>query len=60
MTAADQYRALAADLFARARNESLAYVAYEWEHLALCYEAFAKQAESNGRKDTSREPILRG
>jgi hypothetical protein len=31
----------------------------EWEHLAVCYDRLAKQAERNERFDLTYEPILR-
>ena len=58
MTPSEQYRKLAADLRARAHNES-ANVRAEWEHLARCYIGLAEQAEQNSWTDATYEPILR-
>ena len=59
MTAAEQYRALAAQLRARAQNEDSAQLRAEWEHLARCYVRLAEQADRNGHTDVTYEPILR-
>jgi hypothetical protein len=45
MTAADQYRALAADCEARAQRERIAAYRREWEYLAHSYKQLAQQAE---------------
>ena len=59
MTAADQYRKLAAKLTAKARDESSPALRAEWNHLALIYLRLAEQAERNSRTDVTYEPILR-
>ena len=59
MTSAEQYRALAAQLRARAQNEESAQLRAEWEHLARCYVRLAEQADRNGHTDVTYEPILR-
>ncbi len=58
MTPADEYRILAANLYARARNEKSQFVSAEWIQLAHCYELLAEQAEKNRRTDRTYEPIL--
>jgi hypothetical protein len=60
MTPADQYRHLAAELHIRANNEPSTHLKAEWDYLAHCYEVLAHQAETNGRFDLGREPILSG
>ena len=60
MTPADQYRHLAAELHTRASNEPRADFKAEWNYLAHCYEALARQADKNGRIDVDQEPILSG
>jgi len=59
MTSAEQYRTLAAQLRARAKNEESAHLRAEWEHLACCYIRLAEQADRNGHMDVTYEPILR-
>lgn len=59
MTPSAQYRALAANLRARARSADSEEIAAEWEHLADCYVRLAEQADQNGRLDVTYEPILR-
>lgn len=51
MTPAEQYRALASQLRARARLAHTARLMSEWEHLARCYLRLATQAEENERLD---------
>ncbi len=60
MTPADEYRILAANLYARANIEKAKLVTAEWIHLARCYELLAEQAEKNRRTDRTAEPILSG
>lgn len=59
MTAADQYRSLAARLEARAQAEQDAQLRAEWRHLSRSYLRLAEQAERSGRRDLAYEPILR-
>ncbi len=59
MTAADQYRSLAARLEARAQAEQNPQLRAEWRHLARSYLRLAEQAERCGRIDVTYEPILR-
>jgi hypothetical protein len=58
MTPAEQYRALAAKMRANLLMMDRSSHA-EWEHLAVCYDRLAKQAERNERFDLTYEPILR-
>jgi hypothetical protein len=51
MTPAEQYRALASQLRARARLADTPRLMSEWEHLARCYLRLATQAEENERLD---------
>ena len=46
MTRAEEYRALAKDVRARAANEADLRIKTEWENLALMYVHLAKQANS--------------
>jgi hypothetical protein len=60
VTPADQYRKLASQLQAHAREADSEYLRIEWEHLAHCYLRLAEQADKNSRVDVSCEPpILR-
>ena len=59
MSPAQQYRKLAAQLAAKARNEKDRAAKVEWEHLAKSYLRLAEQAEKNSRTDVTYEPILR-
>lgn len=59
MSPAQQYRKLAAELQAKARQENDGSVKAEWNHLAQCYLRLAEQAEKNSRFDVTYEPILR-
>lgn len=64
MTPADSYRKMAAELQAKAANETNAGFASEWEHLALCYLRLAQQADQNDTLDLAVEvgpsPTLKG
>lgn len=51
MTPAEQYRALASQLRARARLAETPRLMSEWEHLANCYLRLARQAEANEKLD---------
>lgn len=51
MTTADQYRARAAELLRRARNETSPMIRSEWENLAKSYRHLAEQADRNSRMD---------
>ncbi len=51
MTPAEQYRALASQLRARARLADTPRLMSEWEHLASCYLRLARQAEENEKLD---------
>lgn len=57
MTAAGQYRRLAAQLSAKARKEKSPDA--DWNHLAKSYLRLAQQAERNARTDFSYEPVVR-
>jgi hypothetical protein len=57
MSPAQQYRKLAAELRAKARQENDRAVKAEWDHLAQCYLRLAEQAEKN--TNVTYEPILR-
>jgi len=59
MSPAQQYRRLAAELRAKARQETDGAAKAEWNHLAWCYLRLAEQAEKNSRNDVTYEPILR-
>ena len=61
MTPADQYRAIATELIARAGAESDPVSASQWEHLAKCYLRLAEQADQNSLTDIAIEvgPKLR-
>ncbi len=59
MTPGDEYRILAANLRARASYEKSPTATAEWNHLALCYERLAEQADKNRRTNRTYEPILR-
>jgi len=59
MTPSQQYRRLAAELRAKARQERDPAARAEWNHLAQCYVRLAEQADRNLRTDVSYEPILR-
>ena len=59
MTPANQYRALASGLRAKACAEVSEHLKAEWEILAQCYLRLAEQAEKNSRTDLTYEPILR-
>lgn len=59
MTNADQYRKLAAQLTAKARDEKSPDLRAEWNHLAQSYLRLAAQAERNARADVTYEPALR-
>ncbi len=59
MTTADQYRARAAELFTRARNETSPMIRSEWENLAKSYLHLAEQADRNSRTDIVYEPPQR-
>lgn len=56
MTAADEYRARAAELLKRARSEASLMIRSEWENLAKSYLHLAEQAERNSRMDIVYEP----
>jgi len=58
VTPAEQYRALAAKLRARARTAENVGLAVEWNHLAECYIRLAEQADKNSSLDVTYEPIL--
>jgi len=60
MTPAEQYRALAAKLDAKARAETDPQIRAEWHHLAMNYLRLAKQAERNQASDAAHQPLLRG
>ena len=60
MTSADQYRALASRLRARARAADTPCHTSEWEHLARCYLRLARQAEQNEKLDLVYETPPRG
>jgi hypothetical protein len=51
MTAADQYRKVAAQLKARAASEPNKRLAAEWAHLSRCYLRLAAQADTNDLTD---------
>lgn len=56
MTPADQYRVRAAELSAKARDETNPALKAEFEALALGYIRLAEQAERNARNDIVYEP----
>jgi len=59
MTPAAQYRALAAQLRKRAREDAnTPRLAAEWNHLVDCYMQLAEQAERNSSPDAASNPIL--
>ena len=51
MALADQYRARAAELSARAQGETARAIRLEYENLALAYLRLAEQADRNSRTD---------
>ena len=51
MTTEEKYRAQAAELLMRARNEASPMIRSEWENLAKSYIHLAEQAERNSRTD---------
>ena len=55
-TAADRYRVKAAELSAKARQESRADLRAEYERLAASYLLLASQAERNSANDLVYEP----
>ena len=55
MSTADSYRALAAELKAKAAKEGSATLASEYEHLARAYLRLAEQAERNEQLDPHPE-----
>jgi hypothetical protein len=60
MTPAEQYRAPAAKLDAKARAELDPQIRAEWTHLAMNYLRLAKQAERNQAADAAHQSLLRG
>ena len=58
MAPADQYRKLAAQLSAKARDETSPELRAEWIHLARSYQRLAEQADRNRHTDTRYDPIL--
>jgi hypothetical protein len=59
MTNADQYRKLAAQLTAKARNEKSPALRPEWNHLAQSYLRLAGQAKRNARAEVTYESPIR-
>jgi hypothetical protein len=56
MRPAEQYRGLADDCDARARQESRSQFRQEWETLARSYRRLAEQADRNSFNDLVYEP----
>ncbi len=51
MTPADQYRKIAAELWAKAGKEQNEQLVTEWGSLARCYLRLAEQADTNSLAD---------
>ncbi len=58
MTPSDQYRKLAAQLDAKARQETNSALKAEWGRMAKSYLRLAEQADRNQRLNLTYEPIL--
>ena len=58
MNAGDSYRALAAELSAKAKLETGADLAFEMENLALAYRRLAEQADRNSMLSVDLMPSL--
>ncbi len=64
MSSTEHYRAIAAELEAKANAEPTSQLAAEWQHLARCYLRLAEQADQNSFQDFCFEyaskPPLKG
>jgi len=55
MTPGDQYRRIAAEFRAKAKDEAEPDQAAQWIHLAKCYARLAEQADHNSLTDIAVE-----